>query len=346
MLHKDIIPSGRRLVRKCWSESHKTGGAGLHSPQGKKMTRQATKNHPIIWPTPVQPGDLLAVIAPASPVDPDLFAAGAIILENWGFRLSYGPEIFAPRPYRPAADLEAWQCFQRALLDPEVRGIICARGGYGTIRILEHLDYQLLASHPKYLIGFSDITNLLCFFSQRAGLVTFHGPTAAHLGEVTPSPRAQFYRMLTAPAPDLFSFQNLQPLSPGTARGPLIGGNLTTICSLLGTSYALNLAGQVLFLEDHNEAPYRLDRLLQQLRLSGSLAGLKAMILGSFTCCGDLPQVWEIFAALGDSLGIPVLAGLPAGHQPDNFTLPLGAEVEVNAPKGTVSLKDTAVLPH
>lgn len=346
MLHKDIMPSGRRLVRNCCSASYTTGGMGFRASLSQKMTRQAMKNHPIIWPTPVQPGDLLAVIAPASPVDPGLFAAGAAILETWGFRLSYGPEIFAPRPYRPAADLEAWQFFQQTLLDPEVKGIICARGGYGTLRILEHLDYQLLTSHPKYLIGFSDITNLLCLFSQRAGLVTFHGPTAAHLGEVTSSAREQFYQMLTAPAPDLFSFQNLLALSPGTAVGPLIGGNLTTICSLLGTPYALNLAGQVLFLEDHNEAPYRLDRLLQQLRLSGSLAGLQAMILGSFTCCGDTPQVWEIFAAIGDYLGIPVLAGLPAGHQPDNFTLPLGAEMEVNALRRTVSLKDTDVLPH
>ena len=302
------------------------------------MTPKPTKNHRLIWPTPLQPGDLLAVIAPASPVDPDLFATGAAILETWGFRLSYGLEIFSPRPYQPAADLEAWQFFRRALIDPDVRGVICARGGYGTLRLLEHLDYSLLAAQPKYLVGFSDITNLVCLFSQRAGLVTFHGPTVAHLGELTPPAREQFYRMLTAPTADLVCHQDLQALSPGVARGPLIGGNLTTLCSLLGTPYALPLAGQVLFVEDHNEAPYRLDRLLQQLRLSGSLTGLKAMILGSFTCCGEIQPVWDIFAALGESLDIPVLAGLPAGHQPDNFTLPLGAEVEVDAVNRTISL--------
>jgi muramoyltetrapeptide carboxypeptidase len=302
-------------------------------------------NHPIIWPPPLKPGDLLAVVAPASPVAPELFAAGAAILETWGFRLSYGPEIFAPRPYQPAADLQAWQFFRRALIDPEVSGVICARGGYGTLRILEHLDYALLSAHPRYLIGFSDITNLLCLFSQRAGLVTFHGPTVAHLGDLTPPAREQFYRMLTYPVADLVCFHDLQTLSPGVARGPLIGGNLTTLCSLLGTPYALPLAGQVLFLEDHNEAPYRLDRLLQQLRLSGSLTRLKAMILGSFTCCGDIQQVWDIFAALGESLAIPVLAGLPAGHQPDNFTLPLGAAVEVDANTRTVALADDGFLP-
>ena len=118
----------------------------------------------------------------------------------------------------------------------------------------------------------------------------------------------------------------------------MVGGNLTTLCSLLGTPYAPALTGRVLFLEDHNEAPYRLDRLLQQLRLSGSLSEVKAIILGSFTCCGDLEQVWEIFAALGEELRLPILAGLPAGHQPENFTLPIGAEVEVEAEYGTFSL--------
>ena len=209
------------------------------------MTSKKTIHKSIIWPTPLKPGDLLAVVAPASPVDRDLFAAGAAILQAWGFRLAYGPEIFATRPYQSTADLEAWQFFQQALIDPGVRGIICARGGYGTIRILEHLDYTLLRVHPKYLIGFSDITNLLCLFSPRAHTVTFHGPTVAHLGEVTSAAREQFYRMLTFPTADLLCFPNLQVLTPGTARGPLIGGNLTTICSLVGTPYALPLSGKV-----------------------------------------------------------------------------------------------------
>jgi muramoyltetrapeptide carboxypeptidase len=302
------------------------------------MTSRKKINHPVIWPPPLKPGDLLAVVAPASPVDRDLFAAGAAILESWGFRLSYGPEIFASRPYQAAADLEVCQFLQQALLNPEAAGIICARGGYGTLRILEHLDFTRLAAPPKYLIGFSDITNLLCLFSQRTGVVTFHGPTVAHLGEVTSPAKEQFYRMLTSPSADLFSFRGLHVLSAGKARGPLIGGNLTTLCSLVGTPYALPLAGQVLFVEDHNEAPYRLDRMLQQLRLSGSLNRIKAIILGSFTCCGDLQQVWEIFAALGESLKIPVLAGLPAGHQPENFTLPIGATIEVDSTSNQVSL--------
>jgi muramoyltetrapeptide carboxypeptidase len=304
----------------------------------KKMTPQKIKGRPGVWPPPLEPGDLLAVVAPASPVDPDLFAVGASILESWGFRLCYGPEIFARRPFQAEADHKTWHFLEQALIDSEVRGVICARGGYGTIRILERLDFPLMAAQPKYFLGFSDITNLLCLFSQRTGLVTFHGPTVAQLGEVTAPAREQCYQMLTGPTEAAMCFRDLQVLTAGAAQGPLIGGNLTTICHLVGTPYALPLAGQVLFLEDHNEPPYRVDRLLQQLRLSGSLNRVKAMILGSFSCCGNLQTIWDIFAALGESLRIPILAGLPAGHQPDNFTLPLGAEVEVDANQRRVSL--------
>ncbi|MBM4287640.1 MAG: LD-carboxypeptidase [Deltaproteobacteria bacterium] len=307
------------------------------------MTPEPTSSYSkkaIIWPAPVKSGDRLAVVAPASPVAPDLFAAGAAWLEKWGFRLSHGPEIFMPRPFQGDADLQACQFLKQSLLDTEVKGIICARGGYGTLRILEHLDYSLLAARPRYFIGFSDITNLLCRFTQQAGVVTFHGPTVAHLGEISSRARDHFFRVLTRPEPSCVCFRDLQVLAPGYACGPLIGGNLTTICHLLGTPFALSLTGQVLFLEDHNEAPYRLDRLLQHLRLSGSLSGLKAMVLGSFTCCGKQQQVWELFAEMGKSLGIPVLAGLPAGHQPDNFILPLGAEMVVDGPNRTASLRD------
>lgn len=284
-----------------------------------------------IWPAPLQPGDLLAVVAPASPVAREAFAAGAAILEGWGLRLAYGEEIFAPRPYGAAADAAVVERLQQAIRDPEVQGIICARGGYGTIRLLERLEPELLAAHPKYFLGFSDITTLLCLLSQRGGVVTFHGPTVAHLGEATPAAQEHCRRLLTQPDLEPLCFGDLKVLAPGTARGPLLGGNLAILCSLLGTPFAPSLAGHVLLLEDYNEACYRLDRFLQQLRLSGSLKGVRAIVLGSFTGCGNLTPIWELFATLGQDLGIPVLAGLPAGHQPDNFTLPLGVEVRVDS---------------
>lgn len=291
---------------------------------------------PPLWPPLLRPGDFVAVVAPASPVSREAFAAGAGILESWGIRLAYGPEIFAPRPYEVPVDRAVAQQLAQAIVDPEIKGIICARGGYGTIRLLEYLDLTLLAAHPKYFLGFSDITTLLCLFSQRAGVVTFHGPTVAHLGEVWPEAREQCRNLLMQPHPEALSFAGLKVLAPGMAQGPLLGGNLAILCSLLGTPYAPSLAGCVLLLEDYNEAPYRIDRLLQQLRLAGSLDQVAAIILGSFSGCGKVKQIWEIFGNLGKRLGIPILAGLPIGHQPDNFTVPLGIEVRVDAQGGTV----------
>ena len=293
---------------------------------------------PIIWPAPLKPGDLLAVVAPASPVDPDLFTTGAAWLKKWGFRLSYGPEIFVPRPFRIEADLEVWRFLTQALANPEVRGIISARGGYGALRLLEHLDYGLLRADPKWIIGFSDITNLLCTMHQQGGIITFHGPTVAQLSELTEPAREQFYRLLTGDQIEVVCFRDLTVLWPGAARGPLIGGNLTTICHLLGTPFAPDLSESILFLEDHHEAPYRIDRMLQHLRLSGSLGRVRAVVLGSFTQCGNIQQLWDIFTAVGAALGIPILAGLPAGHQPDNFLLPIGAVAQVDSASAMVRL--------
>lgn len=290
------------------------------------------------WPPPLQPGDLLAVVAPASPVEREKFLAGLFWLQHWGFRVHYGEEIFQERHYRAECDIQLGQILSRKLLDPEVKGVICARGGYGTLKLLEHLDYAALAANPKIFVGFSDVTNLLCTFYQHLNLVTYHGPNVAHLGEITPAARASFQTALTGGRAREIDFTGLRVLIPGQAQGPLIGGNLTTLCHLLGTPYFPALAGHVLFLEDHNEALYRLDRMLHHLRLTGVLQGIKAVILGSFTHCGQVEKVWKIFQTALVPLQIPLLAGLPAGHQPDNHTLPIGSWALVNTEEDSIKL--------
>lgn len=292
---------------------------------------------PLLWPEPLQPGDQLAIVAPASPIAPEAFGPGVALLESWGLRVVYGSEVFAPRPYTVATDRQVAEHLTRAIMNPKVKGIICARGGYGTIRLLEYLDLALLAAHPKYLLGFSDITTLLNLYLQASGVVTFHGPTLAHLGEIWPEAAAHCQRLLMQPGENLLAFTDLHVLAPGTARGPLLGGNLAILCSLLGTPFTPDLAGAILLLEDYNEPVYRLDRFLQQLRLAGSLQEVRGLVLGGFTGCGPLPKVWEIFATLGQQLAIPVLAGLPVGHQPDNYTVPLGVEVTVNSTRRMIS---------
>jgi muramoyltetrapeptide carboxypeptidase len=187
-----------------------------------------------------------------------------------------------------------------------------------------------LARHPKRLVGFSDLTNLLVTLHQHLGLVTFHGPTLAHLPAITPAARASWRRWLTSPGPQRLELAGLTVLQAGTAEGTLMGGNLTTLCHLLGTPFAPRLAGSLLFLEDHNEALYRLDRLAQHLLLSGALDGVGGILLGSFTG-GPLPEhAAEVLALAFQPLGVPVAAGLPVGHQPENHTLPLGARVRLD----------------
>ena len=293
----------------------------------------------INWPPALQLGDVVAVAAPASPVAPEPFRAGVRWLQEWGFRVRYGKEIFQDRPYEAHADQERSRILAQLLADPEVKGVLCARGGYGSLKVLEYLDYPALAAHPKRFIGFSDVTTLLCTFYQRLNLVTFHGPTVAHLGELTPAARTSLRVALTANEPLNLHFTGLTVLCPGQAQGPLLGGNLTTLCHLIGTPFAPQLAGHVLFLEDHHEARYRIDRLLHHLRLSGLLQEVAAVVLGSFTRCGPVEPLLEIFGAALAPLRIPVLAGLPVGHQPDNHTLPIGAWAVVNTQTGSLRIE-------
>lgn len=285
----------------------------------------------VFWPPPVKPGDAIAVAAPASPVDCAVCEAGVRLLEERGFRVLCGPEVFQARAWGRETDREVARRLAEIWQDPQVKAVIGARGGYGSLKLLPHLDAARLRAHPKRLIGFSDLTNLLWHFHYHLSLVTFHGPTLSHLPGLTPAARENFFHWLTADGPRSFSYRGLTVLHPGAAPGWLAGGNLTTLCHLLGTPYAPRFAGAVLFLEDHNEALYRLDRLLHHLLFSGALEGVQGIVLGGFTGCEGGDALLELMQAALAPLRVPVLAGLPVGHHPDNHTLPLGAEVQVDS---------------
>lgn len=285
----------------------------------------------IHWPPPLEPGETIAIAAPASPVDCELCESGIRILEERGFRVVCGPEVFEARAWGQETDQGLARRFAEIWHRPEVKAVIGARGGYGSLKLLPHLDLEAMRRHPKRLIGFSDLTNLLLNFHHRLGLVTFHGPTVAHLPSLTPGARHNFFHWLSAPGPQSFSYQGLTVLHPGVAEGPLAGGNLATLCHLLGTPFAPQFRDYLLFLEDHNEALYRLDRLLHHLLFSGALEGVKGIVLGSFTGCEAEARVLEVMRQALQPLNIPVLANLPAGHHPDNHTLPLGARVRLDS---------------
>lgn len=290
------------------------------------------------WPPPLQPGDTIGLTAPASPVSREAWEKGVRILNDWGFKVAWGPEIFAPRPWGADIDRERARRFLEIWADPEVKAVLGVRGGYGSLKILPHLELELLARYPKALVGFSDLTNLLLTFQQRLGLVTFHGPTLAQLPELTPEARESWHRWLTAPGSPKETLPDLIELHPGVAEGILLGGNLTTICHLLGTPYAPRFHGALLFLEDHNEALYRLDRLAHHLWLAGALKGVRGIVLGSFTGEVSLKHVHEVLAVAFAPLKVPVAAGLPVGHQPANHTLPLGVRARLDTARGRLTL--------
>ena len=297
------------------------------------MTRQD-----FLWPPPVLPGEVVAVAAPASHVNRPPWEAGMNILRDWGFRVRCGPEVFQPRAYGVATDRLMARRFEELWLDPEVKAVLAVRGGYGCLKLLPHLNLAALAAAPKRLVGFSDLTNLLWDLHRRLKLVTFHGPNLAQLPDLTPAARENFHTWLTAPGPQAITYENLTVLHPGAAAGPLAGGNLTTLCHLVGTPYAPQMRGYLLFLEDHNEALYRLDRMLHHLILAGVLDGVKGVVLGGFTHCGSQDGLLEVLTTALAPLNVPVLMGLPVGHQPDNHTLPLGAWAALDAAAASLTL--------
>jgi muramoyltetrapeptide carboxypeptidase len=260
------------------------------------------------------------------------------ILRDWGFQVRSGPEVLEPRPYGAVADKLVARRFEELWLDPEVKAVIGVRGGYGSLKLLPYLDLAALAAAPKRLAGFSDLTNLLWDLHRRLKLVTFHGPMAAQLPELTPAARENFHKWLSAPGPQALTYPNLTVLHPGAAIGPLAGGNLTTLCHLVGTPYAPQFNGYLLSLEDHNEALYRLDRMLHHLILAGVLDGVLGVVLGAFSNCGSRDGLLEVLTTALAPLKAPVLADFPMGHQPDNHTLPLGSRAHLDADTACLTL--------
>jgi muramoyltetrapeptide carboxypeptidase len=290
------------------------------------------------WPPPVAPGEVVAVAAPASQVSRPPWEAGMQILRDWGFEVRCGPEVLEPRAYGAATDKRLARRLEEIWLNPEVKAVIGVRGGYGSLKLLPHLNLTVWGRAPKRLVGFSDITNLLWHLHRRLKLVTFHGPNLAQLAELTPAARENFYRWLTAPGPQALTYPNLTVVHPGAGEGPLAGGNLTTLCHLVGTPYAPQMRGYLLFLEDHNEALYRVDRMLHHLLYAGVLDGVRGVVLGGFTNCGSREGLLEVMTTALAPLQVPVLMGLPLGHQPDNHTFPLGVRARLDAASASLTL--------
>jgi muramoyltetrapeptide carboxypeptidase len=292
---------------------------------------------PKLKPKRLYPGDTIGIVSPASPGDLEMNMAGIEWLEEQGFRIELGKTFDQIWGYLSGSDAERAADINTMFASPSINAIICLRGGYGTMRLLELLDYPLIRSHPKIFVGYSDITALHTAIGQRTGLVTFHGPMiASDMGKNLPDyTRDSFYRALTSSWP-IGSITN-PPLSPppqflvsGTAQGYLTGGNLSLVVATLGTPYEIDTRGKILCLEEIGEEPYRIDRMLTHLRLAGKLQDAAGIV---FAVCADCeieddPPNFTLQEVLQDrlgDLGKPVLYHLYFGHTADKATLPLGA---------------------
>lgn len=298
-------------------------------------------------------GDRVAVVAPSSSVlQADTFETGLGVLRAWGLAPVVSPRVHEAVGHVAGTDAARIADLDAAFGDRSIRGVFAARGGYGTTRIVDAVDWGLLRHDPKVLVGFSDVTALLVAAWQRVGLVTVHGPSVAGLHALAPPARAHLRRLLTRTGP--LGTMEPPPGAPpartvtgGVAEGHLVGGNLSLLSALAGTPDALDGRGAVVLLEEVNEAPYRIDRMLVQLARSGSLAGATGIVVGQLRGCeppSDRPSasVEDVVDDVLGGLGVPVLQGIPVGHVDHQLAVPVGARVRLDATGGTLTFLD----PH
>jgi len=267
-----------------------------------------------------------------------------------GYGLKVFPGVYEKDGYLAGSDDVRLRDLHAAFADPEVDAIICLRGGYGTPRLLDRIDYDLLSRHAKPFIGYSDITALHLAISRYAGFVTFHGPllNADLLGDKEPPTVTSFFAMLRGQmkSGSVLSHPAAYPLStvePGIAHGRLLGGNLAMIAATLGTPYEIDVEGVILFIEDINEPLYRIDRLLTQMRLAGKLARLRGVLVGDIAGV-EVDALNRLLKQTFEPLRIPVLSGWRSGHCDPNLTLPLGALVRLDAGKQELLLEQDVVI--
>ncbi len=314
-----------------------------------------------ILPQRLQPGDTLGIIAPASaPPDPKSLDRAAAALERLGFKIRFAPNVRKRWGFLAGGDRERASDLMRMFTDRKVNAILCVRGGYGAARLLPMLDYAAIRSHPKIFVGYSDITSLHCAFLKRADLVSFHGPMLGSdfvKDDMPEFTRRSFLRLLSEPVAygsiaRGYRRQTVETLRRGVARGPLIGGNLTLLCTAIGTPWQPDFKGRILFLEDLAEEPYRMDRMLTYLLNAGLLQQVGGIAIGINKDCHDpkakksreyRQTLEDVFRDRLWPLKVPVVMGLPFGHIPHNATLPVGGEALLDANRGELVITQPAV---
>jgi len=303
-----------------------------------------TRDNTSVRPPRLKPGDTIGIVAPAGPFDSDKFMIGKAVLESMGFQTVYDESIFQNHGFLAGTDFQRADQVNRLFADPTVQAILCARGGYGSLRILPLLDFKSIQTHPKIFLGFSDISALLAMLYDRCGLITFHGPVVTTLANATDETISAMKTALTSGIALELIPENGRAIKPGVSSGCVTGGNLTTLCHLVGTPFAPHFDGKILLLEDVGEMPYRIDRMLTQMELAGCFNGIAGLILGAFKNCGLLDEIVEIFNDIFKDVNIPILAGFDIGHEEHNLTIPIGLAATLDADNHRLLFHEPATL--
>lgn len=307
-------------------------------------------------PKRLQKGDVIGIISPAStPDDPTRINSGVKYLEKLGYRVLIGSNVGKNHGYLAGSDEERLNDLHSMFKNKNVKAIICVRGGYGSPRLLDRIDYKLIKKNPKIFVGYSDITALQMAFLQKSNLITFAGPMLAvdFHDEVSPFTEEFFWNLVTSNKKiGRIKFPNgekLFPLKKGNAKGQIVGGNLALLVSLMGTQYFPDIRNKILLLEDTGEAPYRLDRLFNQLRIANVFDKIKGVILGAFTDCKETDPskktltLGEVIEDYFTKIPKPVIYNFQHGHIKDNITVPYGIKIKLNATRGFVEYDEPAV---
>ncbi len=298
----------------------------------------------IIKPTRLSSGDVIGIVAPAGPFEMGIFERGVAVVKDMGFEVRVPKNLQQPDRYLAGQDAHRASLLTDMFSSPDIKGIVCARGGYGSIRILDFMDFDRLREHPKIFLGFSDISALISAITARAGLVVFHGPNITTLGTATLQTKASFCRAVTSDQPLDIRPEKSRVVSPGKGTGIVSGGNLATLCHLLGTPYSPIYRGHILVMEDTGEALYRIDRMLFQMRMAGCFQGISGVVLGSFRNCGSYEAICEIVRDLFANMPIPIMGGFEIGHGGDNITIPMGIRATLDTDQGALVYHEAATI--
>lgn len=307
----------------------------------------------IIKPKRLLKGDVIGIITPAStPDDLSKIEKSTRYFESIGYKVELAPNVGKSRGYLAGTDEERVDDFHYMFKSKKVKAVFCARGGYGSGRILDKLDYKLIRNNPKIFVGYSDISQLQLALLTKCGLLTFAGPMPAvdFADEIKPFTEELFWKVLTSNKKigklTQPGGEKIFPIIKGDVKARLVGGNLSNIISLLGTEYFPNIKDKILFLEEIGEYPYRIDRMFNQLRLIKALSGNKGILLGAFVDCHEhdyAKRTLTLGEVIQDYLNkskVPVHYNLKHGHIKENITLPVGGLIKVHSLKGYIEIAE------